>query len=99
METTQVTDEQIREIGRKIGEQPGVVQVWLFGSHATGNAGPDSDGDLPAVYEERPNILARMSELDDLFPPPSLRDGHSCDGARVVRGLTGCSRRPRIRRQ
>ena len=59
-----VTEEQIREIARKIGEQPGVVQVWLFGSHATGTAGPDSDVDLLAVYEEEPDTLRRMRELD-----------------------------------
>ncbi|NLO04620.1 MAG: nucleotidyltransferase domain-containing protein [candidate division WS1 bacterium] len=64
-----VTEEQIREIARKIGEQPGVVQVWLFGSHATGTAGPDSDVDLLAVYEEEPDTLRRMRELDSLFFP------------------------------
>ncbi len=69
METTQVTEEQIVEIARTIGEQPGVVQVWLFGSHATGTAGPDSDVDLLAVYEEEPeDRVERMRELSDLFP-------------------------------
>lgn len=52
MNRSKVTEEQIREIARRIGEQPGVVQVWLFGSHATGTAGPDSDVDLLAVYED-----------------------------------------------
>ena len=66
----QVTEEQIREIARKIGEQPGVVQVWLFGSHATGTAGPDSDVDLLAVYAEEPESrLKRMLELSDLIRP------------------------------
>jgi len=67
---SEVTEEQIREIARKIGEQPGVVQVWLFGSHATGAAGPDSDVDLLAVYEEEPaSRLSRMLELSDLIRP------------------------------
>ena len=49
MSRSEVTEEQIREIARRIGEQPGVVQVWLFGSHATGTAGQDSDVDLLAI--------------------------------------------------
>ncbi|MFW5866183.1 MAG: nucleotidyltransferase domain-containing protein, partial [Armatimonadota bacterium] len=53
-----------------IGEQPGVVQVWLFGSHATGTAGPDSDVDLLAVYEDEPkDRLRKMRELSDLIRP------------------------------
>jgi predicted nucleotidyltransferase len=70
MSRSQVTEEQIREIARRIGEQPGVVQVWLFGSHATGTAGPDSDVDLLVVYEEEPESrLQRMLELSDLLRP------------------------------
>jgi predicted nucleotidyltransferase len=69
MSRSEVTEEQIREIARRIGEQPGVVQVWLFGSHATGTAGPDSDVDLLAVYVGRPNTLRKMQELDALFFP------------------------------
>ncbi|MGM0491752.1 MAG: nucleotidyltransferase domain-containing protein [Armatimonadota bacterium] len=70
MAGTAVTEEQIREIARKIGEQPGVVQVWLFGSHATGTAGPDSDVDLLAVYEDEPeDRLKKMLELSDLIRP------------------------------
>ncbi len=47
-----------------------MVQVWLFGSHATGTAGPDSDVDLLAVYEEEPESrLQRMLELSDLIRP------------------------------
>jgi len=67
MSGSKVTEEQIREIARKIGEQPGVVQVWLFGSHATGTAGPDSDVDLLAVYEEQPNARAAVQHLRKLL--------------------------------
>lgn len=67
MSGSPVTEEQIREIARKIGEQPGVVQVWLFGSHATGTAGPDSDVDLLAVYEEEPNAMAAVQHLRKLL--------------------------------
>ena len=66
---TPVTEEQIREIARKIGEQPGVVQVWLFGSHATGTAGPDSDLDLLAVFAGETDAFRRMQELDALIFP------------------------------
>ncbi len=72
MPRTAVTEEQIREIARRIGEQPGVVQVWLFGSHATGTAGPDSDVDLLAIYEGEPDVLRRMQELQGLFVPRSF---------------------------
>lgn len=68
MEAATLTEEQIREIARRIGEQPGVVQVWVFGSVANGTAGPDSDLDLLAVLEDSPDALAQMGELDDLFP-------------------------------
>jgi uncharacterized protein len=70
MSDSPVTEEQIREIARTIGEQPGVVQVWLFGSHATGTAGPDSDVDLLAVYEDEPaSRLQKMLELSDMIRP------------------------------
>jgi len=73
MSHSQVTEEQIRAIARRIGEQPGVVQVWLFGSHATGTAGPDSDVDLLAVYEEEPESPIRaMQELRRLFRPSCI---------------------------
>ena len=72
MSRSQVTEEQIREIARRIGEQPGVVQVWLFGSHATGTAGPDSDVDLLAVYEEEPESTTAYAGTSDLpAPAPS----------------------------
>ncbi len=70
MSRSEVTEEQIREVARRIGEQPGVVQVWLFGSHATGAAGPDSDVDLLAVYEHEPESrLGAMIALGDLVRP------------------------------
>ena len=47
-----------------------MVQVWLFGSYATGSAGPDSDVDLLVVYEEEPESrLQKMLELSDLIRP------------------------------
>ena len=67
MSRSGVTEEQIREIARRIGEQPGVVQVWLFGSHATGTAGPDSDVDLLAVYEEEPDAMEAVQRLRRLL--------------------------------
>lgn len=67
MSRSAVTEEQIREIARRIGEQPGVVQVWLFGSHATGTAGPDSDVDLLAVYDGEPDPIFAVQELRRLL--------------------------------
>ena len=67
MGSTTVTEEQIEKIARTIGEQPGVVQVWLFGSHATGTAGPGSDVDLLVVYEEEPDAMQAVQRLRKLL--------------------------------
>ena len=37
---------------------PGTIGIWLFGSHATGAAGPDSDIDLAVLVEGRADALA-----------------------------------------
>ncbi|MBI2299501.1 MAG: nucleotidyltransferase domain-containing protein [Armatimonadetes bacterium] len=40
---------EIEAVGRQIGEEHQAEQVILFGSHARGTAGPDSDVDLLVV--------------------------------------------------
>jgi predicted nucleotidyltransferase len=41
--------EKIREMARRIAEQFSPEKIILFGSHARGDAGPDSDVDLLVV--------------------------------------------------
>lgn len=54
---------------RRLHDEFGAVHVYLFGSHATGRAAPDSDYDLiivSAAFEEIPR-LARHFGMHDLF--------------------------------
>jgi predicted nucleotidyltransferase len=46
--TDQVLDEMVKAIVREVDPE----QVWLFGSRARGQAGPDSDVDLLVVERE-----------------------------------------------
>ncbi len=48
-EVITATQEKIREMTRRIVEQFDPEKVILFGSHARGTAGPDSDVDLLVV--------------------------------------------------
>jgi len=43
---------QVREMVRRIVERFGPEQIILFGSHARGTAGPDSDVDLLVVLRD-----------------------------------------------
>ncbi|MCX5674001.1 MAG: nucleotidyltransferase domain-containing protein [Planctomycetota bacterium] len=46
--TDEVLDEMVRAIVREVDPE----QIWLFGSRARGEAGPDSDVDLLVVERE-----------------------------------------------
>ncbi|MBF0518473.1 MAG: nucleotidyltransferase domain-containing protein [Nitrospirae bacterium] len=46
-----LTDEMLKEITREIVDAVNPVKVILFGSYATGNAGPNSDLDFLIVEE------------------------------------------------
>ena len=63
MSRSEVTEEH-QEIARRIGEQPGVAQVWLL-VRATGTTGP-ANVDL-LVYVRRPTPC-KDAELDASFP-------------------------------
>jgi predicted nucleotidyltransferase len=44
--------EEVRHaVGRLAAERPGVIEVWLFGSLARGDATPRSDADLLIVVD------------------------------------------------
>ncbi len=58
------TDGTIREIVRRIAEGFAPEKIILFGSHARGNAGPDSDVDLLVVIEGDGSTRRQATEID-----------------------------------
>ena len=67
--TDQVLDEMVKAIVREVDPE----QVWLFGSRARGQAGPDSDVDL-LIVEREPfgPERSRLAEITRVFD--ALRD-------------------------
>jgi len=55
--------EDIREMVRRIVKQFDPEKIILFGSHARGDAGPDSDVDLLVVMAVEGSKLDKMVEL------------------------------------
>lgn len=56
-----VTEELIREAGRRLAGAAGPpAKVILFGSHARGEAGPDSDLDFLVI---EPKVESRFAEM------------------------------------
>lgn len=49
MAVSKVTDSKIEEMVDRIAERFNPEKIILFGSHARGTAGPDSDADLLVV--------------------------------------------------
>ena len=46
-------------------QKPGIVCAYLFGSHATGTGGPDSDVDVAALLDSGPgDALRHMVEIE-----------------------------------
>lgn len=44
-----------------------VKEAWIFGSHATGTEGPDSDLDLILIMETNLPFVRRASLFDDVY--------------------------------
>lgn len=67
-----VSMDEVQRLGRRIGREFRPERVILFGSHAEGTAGPDSDVDLLVVlpFEGRPlhKSLEILNRLDVRFP-------------------------------
>jgi predicted nucleotidyltransferase len=57
--------EKIRDIF--VSRVAGLKALVLFGSYARGAAGADSDVDLAAIVEERPQGTGRRALLNDLY--------------------------------
>lgn len=70
------TQQQIREMVRRIAGQFTPEKVILFGSHARGNAGPDSDVDLlivmPVTGSKREKAIEIGIALHDIRVPKDL---------------------------
>ncbi len=60
---------KIEEVARKIGEQTEAKAVVLFGSHARGQAGTDSDVDLLVIAESDLPRHKRSRQLHLMFKP------------------------------
>ena len=70
LENATVVDEAlIQEVTRRIVERFHPEKVILFGSHARGNARPDSDLDLIVVMESDKPFVKRTTEVRQLFYP------------------------------
>lgn len=50
-ERTRIPEEVVRELVRRIAEGFNPWRIILFGSHATGNPGPESDIDLLVIMD------------------------------------------------
>ena len=60
---------EIEKIAKKIGEQAKARTVVLFGSHARGQAGTDSDVDLLVIAESDLPRHKRSRQLHLMFKP------------------------------
>jgi len=60
---------EIEEVARKIGEHTRAKAVVLFGSHARGQAGMDSDVDLLVIAESDLPRHKRSRQLHLMFKP------------------------------
>lgn len=65
-----VTDAVIEQAGRTLAaEAAAPAQVFLFGSHARGDAMPDSDLDFLVVEQTEQPSAGEMVRLRDALPP------------------------------
>jgi len=63
MESFVIADSRLREIVRRLVEAYQPQKLYLFGSHARGSAGPDSDYDLMLVMPDDAPPEQRGSRL------------------------------------
>ena len=64
-----VSQHVIRAAARRIGIRAHPEKVILFGSHARGQAQPDSDVDLLVIMQSRKRPAERAAELSELLEP------------------------------
>ena len=64
-----VTDQEIRELARRIAEEFHPQRIVLFGSRAQGTAGQESDVDLLVIMPFRGPALSKTVEILDRVNP------------------------------
>lgn len=64
MAVSKVTDSRIEEMVARIAERFNPEKIILFGSHARGTAGPDSDADLLVVMPVEGSRRERANAID-----------------------------------
>lgn len=64
-----IDKQEIKRVATQIGIAARAERVVLFGSYATGNAGPDSDVDLLIIAESQLPRFKRSRTLYKLFRP------------------------------
>src|SRR4051794_4554261 len=64
-----ITEEVIREAVDILVRVANPTRVIVFGSHARGDAGPDSDLDILVVERDEPDKLAEMNRLAAALRP------------------------------
>jgi predicted nucleotidyltransferase len=64
-----IIEERIQQVATRIGNETGALQVILFGSHARGEAGENSDVDLMIIAESDLPRFKRSREIYQLFKP------------------------------
>ena len=75
--TNRIGDEQLDEIVRRLGTALSPQGIYVFGSHAYGKAGPDSDIDLLIVVDDASQLTIDFLKrahacLDGTFQPFEL---------------------------
>jgi predicted nucleotidyltransferase len=90
-----VSGEIIEQAGKRLAaaaRQP--ARVLLFGSHARGDAGPDSDLDFLVIERDVPNRHAEMVRCGGVGRREEHGRPRRADrGSRVCRGVTGATSR------
>lgn len=59
-------ESQIAILLELLGQRAGVDAAWLFGSQATGKAGPSSDIDVAVLFSQRPSPIERIEWQSEL---------------------------------
>jgi len=61
-----LTQTQLADVARFLGQETELAALWLFGSEARGCARPDSDVDLAALFARAPSAEARLELAAEL---------------------------------